>query len=56
VIEVAAAGGVNEITIGMAHRGRLNVLVNIVKKPYSAVFSEFKGSSATPEDVQGSAT
>ena len=54
VIEVAAAGGVNEITIGMAHRGRLNVLVNVVKKPYSAVFSEFKGVSAHPEDVQGS--
>ncbi|WP_137179398.1 2-oxoglutarate dehydrogenase E1 component [Roseomonas sp. AR75] len=54
VIETAAAGGVNEITIGMAHRGRLNVLVNVVKKPFSAVFSEFKGSSANPEDVQGS--
>jgi 2-oxoglutarate dehydrogenase E1 component len=54
VIETAAAGGVNEVTIGMAHRGRLNVLVNVVKKPYSAVFSEFKGVSAHPEDVQGS--
>ncbi len=54
VIEVAAAGGVNEISIGMAHRGRLNVLVNVVKKPFSAVFSEFKGVSANPEDVQGS--
>jgi 2-oxoglutarate dehydrogenase E1 component len=54
VIEVAAAGGVNEIAIGMAHRGRLNVLVNVVKKPYTAVFSEFKGVSAHPEDVQGS--
>ena len=54
VIEVAAAGGVGEIAIGMAHRGRLNVLVNVVKKPYTAVFSEFKGVSSAPEDVQGS--
>jgi 2-oxoglutarate dehydrogenase E1 component len=54
IIATAAAGGVNEIAIGMAHRGRLNVLVNVVKKPFSAVFSEFKGTSATPEDVQGS--
>jgi len=54
IIETTAAQGVNEIAIGMAHRGRLNVLVNVVKKPYTAVFSEFKGSSANPEDVQGS--
>ena len=54
VIEVAAGHGVNEVAIGMAHRGRLNVLVNVVKKPYAAVFSEFKGVSAHPEDVQGS--
>ncbi|QYU70619.1 2-oxoglutarate dehydrogenase E1 component [Leptolyngbya sp. 15MV] len=54
VIETAAQLGVNEVTIGMAHRGRLNVLVNVVRKPYSAVFSEFRGSSANPEDVQGS--
>lgn len=54
VIETAAGLGVNEICIGMAHRGRLNVLVNVVKKPYVKVFSEFKGVSAAPEDVQGS--
>ncbi|MGG5820758.1 2-oxoglutarate dehydrogenase E1 component [Falsiroseomonas sp. HW251] len=54
VIEVAAGLGVNEIAIGMAHRGRLNVLVNVVKKPFSAVFSEFKGGTSAPEDVQGS--
>jgi 2-oxoglutarate dehydrogenase E1 component len=53
-IEVAAGMGVNEVTIGMAHRGRLNVLVNVVKKPYTAVFAEFKGVAAHPEDVQGS--
>ncbi|MFC7475048.1 2-oxoglutarate dehydrogenase E1 component [Dankookia sp. GCM10030260] len=54
VIETAARAGVNEIAIGMAHRGRLNVLVNVVKKPYTQVFSEFKGVGANPDDVQGS--
>ena len=54
VIEAAAAGGCNEIAIGMAHRGRLNMLVNVVKKPYMHVFAEFKGMSFKPDDVQGS--
>ncbi|ONG52486.1 2-oxoglutarate dehydrogenase E1 component [Pseudoroseomonas deserti] len=54
VIEAAAAEGVGEIVIGMAHRGRLNTLVNVVKKPFTKVFAEFKGISANPDDVQGS--
>jgi 2-oxoglutarate dehydrogenase E1 component len=54
IIETAANGGVREIAIGMPHRGRLNTLVNIVKKPLVALFSEFGGASAKPEDVQGS--
>jgi 2-oxoglutarate dehydrogenase E1 component len=54
VIEAAAAGGTSEIVIGMAHRGRLNTLVNVVKKPYTRIFAEFKGVSANPDDVQGS--
>jgi 2-oxoglutarate dehydrogenase E1 component len=54
VIEAAAAAGVVEIAIGMPHRGRLNTLVNVVRKPPSAVFSEFGGESFKPEDVQGS--
>jgi 2-oxoglutarate dehydrogenase E1 component len=54
IIETAAAQGVNEIAIGMPHRGRLNTLVNIVRKPLTAVFSEFGGGSFKPEDVQGS--
>jgi 2-oxoglutarate dehydrogenase E1 component len=54
MIQVAAAGGVNEVAIGMPHRGRLNTLVNIVKKPLTALFSEFGGESFKPEDVQGS--
>ncbi len=54
IIETAAKAGVREIAIGMPHRGRLNTLVNIVKKPYVALFSEFGGSSFKPDDVQGS--
>ncbi len=54
MIEVAAVAGVNEIAIGMPHRGRLNTLVNVVKKPFTAVFSEFGGESFKPDDVQGS--
>ena len=54
IIETAADNGVREIAIGMPHRGRLNTLVNIVKKPLTALFSEFGGESAKPNDVQGS--
>ncbi|MBS0641260.1 MAG: 2-oxoglutarate dehydrogenase E1 component [Acetobacteraceae bacterium] len=54
IIETAAAGGVKEVAIGMPHRGRLNTLVNIVKKPLTAVFSEFAGESFLPDDVLGS--
>jgi 2-oxoglutarate dehydrogenase E1 component len=54
IIETAANNGVREIAIGMPHRGRLNTLVNIVKKPLTALFSEFGGESAKPNDVQGS--
>lgn len=46
--------GVKEIVIGMAHRGRLNVLANVMAKPYRAIFNEFKGGSWKPDDVEGS--
>jgi len=46
--------GLQEIVVGMAHRGRLNVLTNVMGKPFTAVFSEFQGVSAVPDDVQGS--
>ncbi len=46
--------GLREIVIGMPHRGRLNVLANVMGKPYRAIFHEFKGGSAHPEEVEGS--
>ncbi|WP_414654628.1 multifunctional oxoglutarate decarboxylase/oxoglutarate dehydrogenase thiamine pyrophosphate-binding subunit/dihydrolipoyllysine-residue succinyltransferase subunit [Intrasporangium sp.] len=49
----AAAGGLDEVCIGMPHRGRLNVLANIAGKSYSQIFREFEGRQ-DPESVQGS--
>ena len=46
--------GVQDIILGMAHRGRLNVLTNVMSKPFRAVFHEFKGGSFKPEEVEGS--
>ena len=43
----------DEVVIGMAHRGRLNVLANIVGKPYEKIFSEFEGN-LDPSSAQGS--
>jgi 2-oxoglutarate dehydrogenase E1 component len=54
IIKRGGALGVKEIVIGMAHRGRLNVLSNVMSKPFRAIFHEFKGGSFTPEDVEGS--
>ena len=51
---MAASTGVEEIVFGMAHRGRLNVLANVMGKPYRAIFHEFAGGAANPEDVGGS--
>jgi len=54
VIKYGGQRGVREIVYGMAHRGRLNVLANVMSKPYRAIFHEFSGGSSSPEDVGGS--
>jgi 2-oxoglutarate dehydrogenase E1 component len=54
IIKRGGALGVKEIVLGMAHRGRLNVLSQVMGKPHRAVFHEFKGGSFTPDDVEGS--
>ncbi|MFN8928248.1 MAG: thiamine pyrophosphate-dependent enzyme, partial [Rhodospirillales bacterium] len=46
--------GLKDIVLGMAHRGRLNMLANVMTKPFTAIFSEFQGNSSKPDDVQGS--
>jgi 2-oxoglutarate dehydrogenase E1 component len=56
-VELASDSGAREMVLGMAHRGRLNVLANILQKPYQAIFSEFEenylpDSSAGDGDVK----
>src|SRR6202166_1498391 len=46
--------GVQEICVGMPHRGRLNVLTQVMGKPHRALFHEFKGGSSTPDETEGS--
>ncbi len=46
--------GVKEIVMGMPHRGRLNVLTQVMAKPHRALFHEFKGGSSTPDEIEGS--
>ncbi len=53
VIERGAALGIREYVIGMAHRGRLNVLGNLLKKPYRQIFSEFEGKEYAEEALLG---
>ena len=54
IAERAAANGVQEIAIGMAHRGRLNVLANIVDKPIHQVFAEFEEAPNSSSNAYGS--
>jgi multifunctional 2-oxoglutarate metabolism enzyme len=53
IMSDAADDGLDEVAIGMAHRGRLNVLTNIAGKTYAQVFREFEGTQ-DPRSVQGS--
>jgi len=46
--------GLKEVVLGMAHRGRLNVLANFMKKPYRAILNEFLGGFAFPDDINAS--
>src|SRR5262249_59400328 len=50
IVRRAAELGVEEIAIGMPHRGRLNVLANVMLKPYRTIFAEFSGSTAAYDD------
>ena len=54
ILSGAAGLGVGDVVLGMAHRGRLNVLAQLVKKPHRAIFNEFKGGTFLPDDVAGS--
>ena len=54
IIKRGGALGLKEIVLGMAHRGRLNVLSQVMAKPHRAIFHEFKGGSYAPDDVEGS--
>lgn len=54
IIKRGSQLGLQELCIGMAHRGRLNVLANVMEKPFTAIFSEFQGGSANPDDIGGS--
>lgn len=53
IIQTGADNGVKEIVIGMAHRGRLNILANIMRKTYEQIFTEFEGT-AVPDSTMGS--
>jgi 2-oxoglutarate dehydrogenase E1 component len=54
IIKRGGSMGMKEIVLGMAHRGRLNVLSQVMAKPHRAIFHEFKGGSFAPDDVEGS--
>ncbi|MEI7500191.1 MAG: 2-oxoglutarate dehydrogenase E1 component [Bacteroidota bacterium] len=53
VIQKGADLGIDEFVLGMAHRGRLNVLVNIMQKPFTQIFSEFEGKEYEDDDLLG---
>jgi 2-oxoglutarate dehydrogenase E1 component len=54
ILKTGAKLGVRDVVLGMAHRGRLNVLAQVLRKPHRAIFNEFKGGSFVPDEVEGS--
>ena len=54
IIKYGGQYGAREMILGMPHRGRLNMLGNVMQKPFRAIFHEFGGGSSSPEDVGGS--
>ncbi|MFN3229666.1 MAG: 2-oxoglutarate dehydrogenase E1 component [Asticcacaulis sp.] len=54
MIKVGGNLGITDIVLGMAHRGRLNMLSAVMGKPYHVIFHEFQGGSSVPSDIEGS--
>ncbi len=54
IIRRGAQLGVEDVVIGMSHRGRLNVLANVMGKPHETIFAEFHGLSSKPDEIGGS--
>ena len=54
IIKRGGSLGVKDIVLGMPHRGRLNVLAEVMGKPHHVIFHEFQGGSSTPSDIEGS--
>jgi 2-oxoglutarate dehydrogenase E1 component len=54
IIKRGGSLGVEDIVLGMPHRGRLNVLAAVMGKPYRIIFHEFQGGSSLPSDIEGS--
>ncbi|MGF0539589.1 2-oxoglutarate dehydrogenase E1 component [Agrobacterium sp. ES01] len=54
IIKRGGSEGLEQVVLGMAHRGRLNVLSQVMGKPHRAIFHEFKGGSFKPDEVEGS--
>jgi 2-oxoglutarate dehydrogenase E1 component len=54
IIKIGGQLGITDIVFGMPHRGRLNMLGNVMQKPFRIIFHEFGGGSANPDDVGGS--
>jgi len=52
IVETSSDNGVNEVVLGMPHRGRLNVITNIMKEPYKEMFSKFHGTPGMPDFLE----